>query len=291
MVSGRSSSFTQTLVGTSHPPRTFISSAPLPSWCMCRWGVVHITWVFCSQHRRWRWAVYQKSDTGTAVKHTARLNHLIINVGTVIVHLENNVMNSHVHLWSFVSVTEDLRGFGPEVELKVKKKINPAAETQILSGSLLFNYTTSPLSLSLCSPSTSLFFFFSPEQFVIFSLHIHTPMFLSQWNLLVLIPLPSHLINVSWMMHFTRFCLHSSKKSFVCHRRRVLKSKDGRWLLLPPVLRYLLVTAGEDRLIKTWDLRRLDGPIILLKRYVTNEIHWTLNTPGVLMAQETSYVA
>ncbi|XP_039981813.1 general transcription factor 3C polypeptide 2 [Xiphias gladius] len=64
-----------------------------------------------------------------------------------------------------------------------------------------------------------------------------------------------------------------------------------RALAFCPASRYLLVTAGEDRYVKTWDLRRLCDPITVQKRYLTNEIYWPLNAPGLLMAQETAYVA
>ncbi|XP_008287899.1 general transcription factor 3C polypeptide 2 [Stegastes partitus] len=57
-----------------------------------------------------------------------------------------------------------------------------------------------------------------------------------------------------------------------------------------PASRHLLVTAGEDRYLKTWDLRRLYEPNTALKRYLTNEIYWPLNAPGLLPAQENAYV-
>lgn len=56
-------------------------------------------------------------------------------------------------------------------------------------------------------------------------------------------------------------------------------------------VRHLLVTAGEDRYVKTWDLRRLYNPIAVLKRFLTNEIYWPLNAPGILFAQENAYAA
>uniref|UniRef100_A0A3P8T4C1 General transcription factor IIIC, polypeptide 2, beta n=1 Tax=Amphiprion percula TaxID=161767 RepID=A0A3P8T4C1_AMPPE len=63
-----------------------------------------------------------------------------------------------------------------------------------------------------------------------------------------------------------------------------------RALAFCPASRHLLVTAGEDRYVKTWDLRRLFDPITVQKRYVTNEIYWPLNAPGLLPAQENAYV-
>ncbi|GAA6235645.1 general transcription factor 3C polypeptide 2 isoform X1 [Lates japonicus] len=64
-----------------------------------------------------------------------------------------------------------------------------------------------------------------------------------------------------------------------------------RALAFCPASRHLLVTAGEDRYVKTWDLRRLHGPVTVQKRYLTNEIYWPLNAPGLMFAQENAYVA
>lgn len=55
--------------------------------------------------------------------------------------------------------------------------------------------------------------------------------------------------------------------------------------------RYLLVTAGEDRYVKTWDLRRPYNPITALKRCLTNEIYWPLNAAGFMLAQDNSYAS
>lgn len=55
--------------------------------------------------------------------------------------------------------------------------------------------------------------------------------------------------------------------------------------------RYLLVTAGEDRYVKTWDLRRPYNPITALKRCLTNEIYWPLNASGFMLAQDNSYAS
>uniref|UniRef100_A0A8C2ZRX1 General transcription factor IIIC, polypeptide 2, beta n=1 Tax=Cyclopterus lumpus TaxID=8103 RepID=A0A8C2ZRX1_CYCLU len=72
---------------------------------------------------------------------------------------------------------------------------------------------------------------------------------------------------------------------------RCLLAHDNAVLALAfcPASRFLLVTAGEDRYVKTWDLRRLYEPITVQKRYLTNEIYWPLNAPGVLLAQENAY--
>ncbi|XP_059213002.1 general transcription factor 3C polypeptide 2 [Centropristis striata] len=64
-----------------------------------------------------------------------------------------------------------------------------------------------------------------------------------------------------------------------------------RALSFCPASRHLLVTAGEDRYVKTWDLRRPYDPITVQKRYLTNEIYWPLNAPGLMLAQENAYSA
>lgn len=60
-------------------------------------------------------------------------------------------------------------------------------------------------------------------------------------------------------------------------------------LALCPSSRYLLTTAGEDRYIKTWDLRRLYDAVKVQKRCLTTELCWPLDSPGVLMAQESAF--
>ncbi|KAF3703131.1 General transcription factor 3C polypeptide 2 TF3C-beta Transcription factor IIIC 110 kDa subunit [Channa argus] len=64
-----------------------------------------------------------------------------------------------------------------------------------------------------------------------------------------------------------------------------------RALAFCPASRYLLVTAGEDRFVKTWDLKKPYSPIIVQKRNLTNEIYWPLNAPGFLVGQESAYAA
>lgn len=55
--------------------------------------------------------------------------------------------------------------------------------------------------------------------------------------------------------------------------------------------RNLLVTAGEDRLIKTWDLKRLLEPVTQQKRNVSTEVCWPLSASGVLLSEERAYSA
>ncbi|XP_076011034.1 general transcription factor 3C polypeptide 2 [Genypterus blacodes] len=62
-----------------------------------------------------------------------------------------------------------------------------------------------------------------------------------------------------------------------------------RALSFCPASRYLLVTGGDDRMVKTWDLRRLYEPITVQKRNLTTDVCWPLNAPGVFIAQEVAY--
>ncbi|KAI9547328.1 hypothetical protein NQZ68_018552 [Dissostichus eleginoides] len=62
-----------------------------------------------------------------------------------------------------------------------------------------------------------------------------------------------------------------------------------RALAFCPASRHLLVSAGEDRYLKTWDLRRLYNPITVQKRHLTTEVCWPLNAPGLLLSQENAY--
>uniref|UniRef100_A0A1A8E0C3 General transcription factor IIIC, polypeptide 2, beta n=1 Tax=Nothobranchius kadleci TaxID=1051664 RepID=A0A1A8E0C3_NOTKA len=54
--------------------------------------------------------------------------------------------------------------------------------------------------------------------------------------------------------------------------------------------RHLLATAGEDRYVKTWDLRRLFEPIKVQRRYLSNEMCWPLDMPGVMKAKDLAFV-
>ncbi|KAJ0026548.1 hypothetical protein NQD34_017548 [Periophthalmus magnuspinnatus] len=58
-----------------------------------------------------------------------------------------------------------------------------------------------------------------------------------------------------------------------------------------PASRSLLVTAGEDRFIKTWDLLRLFEPVTQQKRNLNTEICWPLFAPGLLVSEEVAYAA
>ncbi|NWI86993.1 TF3C2 factor, partial [Pitta sordida] len=50
-----------------------------------------------------------------------------------------------------------------------------------------------------------------------------------------------------------------------------------------------LVTAGSDRKIKFWDLRRLYEPINSIKRFLSTEVAWLLPYNGVTVAQDNCY--
>ncbi|XP_068565139.1 general transcription factor 3C polypeptide 2 [Cebidichthys violaceus] len=83
----------------------------------------------------------------------------------------------------------------------------------------------------------------------------------------------------------------SESLSLLPYRCLLAHDNGVRALAFCPASRFLLVTAGEDRYVKTWDLRRLYHPITVQKRYLTNEVYWPLNAPGVLLAQENAYAA
>ncbi|XP_069092603.1 general transcription factor 3C polypeptide 2 [Pleurodeles waltl] len=52
-----------------------------------------------------------------------------------------------------------------------------------------------------------------------------------------------------------------------------------------------LVTAGRDRKIKFWDLRRLYEPLNSIKRFLSTEITWILPYSGVAVAQDSCYAS
>ncbi|KAM6463023.1 general transcription factor 3C polypeptide 2 isoform 2-T2 [Liasis olivaceus] len=52
-----------------------------------------------------------------------------------------------------------------------------------------------------------------------------------------------------------------------------------------------MVTAGNDRKIKFWDLRRLHEPINNIKRFLTTEIAWLLPYSGITVAQDSCYAS
>ncbi|XP_026527395.1 general transcription factor 3C polypeptide 2 isoform X2 [Notechis scutatus] len=52
-----------------------------------------------------------------------------------------------------------------------------------------------------------------------------------------------------------------------------------------------MVTTGNDRKIKFWDLRRLHEPINSIKRYLSTEIAWLLPYSGITVAQDSCYAS
>ncbi|XP_077186150.1 general transcription factor 3C polypeptide 2 isoform X2 [Paroedura picta] len=52
-----------------------------------------------------------------------------------------------------------------------------------------------------------------------------------------------------------------------------------------------IVTAGNDRKIKFWDLRRLHEPINSIKRFLSTEIAWLLPYSGITVAQDNCYAS
>uniref|UniRef100_A0A673VVA2 General transcription factor IIIC, polypeptide 2, beta n=1 Tax=Salmo trutta TaxID=8032 RepID=A0A673VVA2_SALTR len=53
--------------------------------------------------------------------------------------------------------------------------------------------------------------------------------------------------------------------------------------------RDLMVTAGDDRLVKMWDLRRTWEPCQSFKRFLSTEAAWPLHWAGVFISQESTY--
>uniref|UniRef100_A0A3P9I9F1 General transcription factor IIIC, polypeptide 2, beta n=1 Tax=Oryzias latipes TaxID=8090 RepID=A0A3P9I9F1_ORYLA len=79
--------------------------------------------------------------------------------------------------------------------------------------------------------------------------------------------------------------------SLLPHRCFLAHDHAVRALAFCPASRHLLATAGEDRHLKMWDLRRLCDPLMVQKRFLTNEMCWPLTSPGLLIAQDCAFVA
>ncbi|XP_056150175.1 general transcription factor 3C polypeptide 2 [Lampris incognitus] len=86
-------------------------------------------------------------------------------------------------------------------------------------------------------------------------------------------------------------CVHEPDNSITLFPYRCFFAHDNavRALAFCPASRYLLVTAGDDRLVKTWDLKRLYEPNTVQKRNLTTEVYWPLNSPGIFLSQESTY--
>ncbi|XP_077408549.1 general transcription factor 3C polypeptide 2 [Vanacampus margaritifer] len=74
-------------------------------------------------------------------------------------------------------------------------------------------------------------------------------------------------------------------KCFLAHDHAV------RVLMFCPASRHFVATAGEERLLKTWDLRRLYGPVTVQKRSLLNEMCWPASAPGLMWAQDGAFSA
>ncbi len=51
----------------------------------------------------------------------------------------------------------------------------------------------------------------------------------------------------------------------------------------------LLVTVGDDRMAKMWDVRKTYVPLLAVKRCLSPEVYWPLFWSGILMAQECCF--
>ena len=61
--------------------------------------------------------------------------------------------------------------------------------------------------------------------------------------------------------------------------------------LLPSSHSHFLASAGSDRKIKFWDLRRPYEPINSIKRFLSTELAWLLPYNGVTVAQDNCYAS
>ena len=62
-------------------------------------------------------------------------------------------------------------------------------------------------------------------------------------------------------------------------------------LLLSSFHSHFLASAGSDRKIKFWDLRRPYEPINSIKRFLSTELAWLLPYNGVTVAQDNCYAS
>ncbi|KAM6964927.1 general transcription factor 3C polypeptide 2 [Aplochiton taeniatus] len=69
----------------------------------------------------------------------------------------------------------------------------------------------------------------------------------------------------------------------------IAHDQSTRALAFCPASRDLLATAGDDRLIKMWNLKKTHEPISFQRRHLSREVSWPLNSPGVFVAQEIVY--
>ena len=59
----------------------------------------------------------------------------------------------------------------------------------------------------------------------------------------------------------------------------------------PKLLTGITASAGSDRKIKFWDLRRPYEPINSIKRFLSTELAWLLPYNGVTVAQDNCYAS
>lgn len=86
----------------------------------------------------------------------------------------------------------------------------------------------------------------------------------------------------------------SPGRGVVSHSLQGCLTPAPRWGLSATfllVLSNFLVTAGSDRKIKFWDLRRPYEPINSIKRFLSTEVAWLLPYNGVTVAQDNCYAS
>lgn len=67
--------------------------------------------------------------------------------------------------------------------------------------------------------------------------------------------------------------------------------RTGSHWVFPHTFSHFLVSAGSDRKIKFWDLRRPYEPINSIKRFLSTELAWLLPYNGVTVAQDNCYAS
>lgn len=51
----------------------------------------------------------------------------------------------------------------------------------------------------------------------------------------------------------------------------------------------LMVTTGDDRMVKLWNLTKTCAPLKVIKRFLHTDVSWPVFWPGVFLTQESCY--